>query len=125
MAPTGTETLEVRSFDSPHEVRMFQGNGRTEILEIGGKTIGRSVYEPGWRWSTNVKPLAGTPSCRVRHLAYVVSGRIRVTMDDGAEAEAGPGDVVAVPPGHDAAVVGDETCVVLDFGNLEEFARLD
>jgi hypothetical protein len=70
-----------------------------------------------------VKPLAGTDSCEVSHLGYVVSGRMKVTMDHGSEGEAGPGDVVALPPGHDAEVVGGETCVLLDFGEIDEYAQ--
>ena len=114
---------EVKSFDSPDEVRPFEGNGKADVLTLGGHTIGRGTFEPGWRWSNNVKPIAGTDSCQVSHLGYVMSGRMRVFMDDGSEGEAGPGDVVAIPPGHDAEVVGDEACVVLDFGEFGDYAK--
>jgi hypothetical protein len=115
--------VEVKSFDAPDEVRPFEGNGKADVVNVGGRTIGRGTFEPGWRWSDNVRPIAGTDSCQVSHLGYVVSGRMAVRMDDGAEGEVGPGDVVAIPPGHDAWVVGDEPCVLVDFGEFGEYAR--
>ena len=115
--------VEVKSFESPDEVRPFEGNGKADVVNVGGHTIGRGTFEPGWRWSENVKPIAGTDSCQVSHLGYVVSGRMAVRMDDGSEGEVGPGDVVAIPPGHDAWVVGDEACVLVDFGQFGEYAK--
>ena len=115
--------MEVKSFDSPDEVRPFEGNGQAEVLNIGGKVVGRATFEPGWKWSENVKPIAGTDSCQVSHLGYVISGRMRVFMDDGTEKEIGPGDVMAIPPGHDAETVGDEPCVSLDFGEFGDYAK--
>ena len=115
--------LEVKNFDSPDEVREFEGNGRADVLQVGGQTIGRGTFEPGWRWSANVKPIAGTDSCEVSHLGYVMSGRMKIFMDDGSEDECGPGDVIAIPPGHDAETVGDEACVVLDFGEFGDYAK--
>jgi hypothetical protein len=115
--------LEVKNFDSPDETRPFEGKGHADVVNVAGQVIGRGTFEPGWRWSTNVKPIAGTASCQVAHLGYVMSGRMRVFMDDGSEGEAGPGDVVAIPPGHDAEVVGDEACVVLDFGEFGDYAK--
>jgi hypothetical protein len=90
---------------------------------IGDQTIGRGTFEPGWRWSNNVKPIAGTDSCQVSHLAYVVSGRMGIRMDDGTEVEVAAGDVFACPPGHDAWVVGDQPCVAVDFGEFGEYAK--
>ena len=115
--------MEVKNFDSPDEVRPFEGKGQAEVVVVGGRTIGRATFEPGWRWSNNVKPIAGTDSCEVSHLGYVISGRMRVFMDDGSEKEVGPGDVMAIPPGHDAEAVGDEPCVSLDFGEFGEYAK--
>jgi quercetin dioxygenase-like cupin family protein len=115
--------LEVKNFDSPDETRPFEGKGKADVVQIGGQTVGRAVFEPGWRWSENVKPIAGTESCQVSHLGYVISGRMRVFMDDGTEGEVGPGDVMAIPPGHDAEVVGDEACVSLDFGEFGDYAK--
>jgi hypothetical protein len=73
--------------------------------------VGKGIFEPGWKWSDNVKPIAGTESCKVSHLGYVISGRMKVYADDGSEGEMGPGDVYALHPGHDAEVVGDEPCI--------------
>jgi hypothetical protein len=119
----GTTSLMVKRFDQPDEVRPFAGHGHGNYVEVGGQFVGRGEFEPGWRWSQDVKPIAGTDSCQVSHLGYVESGRMRVTMDDGTEREIGPGDVVAIAPGHDAEVVGDETCVFLDFGEVAEYAK--
>jgi quercetin dioxygenase-like cupin family protein len=115
--------LEVKSFDSPDEVRPFEGHGQTEIVNIAGHMVGKGTFEPGWKWSEHVKPIAGTDSCQTVHLGYVVSGRMRVQMDDGSEAECGPGEVAAIAPGHDAEVVGDEPCVFVDFGEISEYAK--
>ena len=115
--------VEVKNFDSPDEVRPFEGNGQAEVVNLGGRTVGRGTFEPGWKWSDNVKPIAGTDSCQVSHLAYVESGRMIVHMDDGSDMEVSAGQVVAIPPGHDAEVVGDEACVMLDFGEFGDYAK--
>jgi hypothetical protein len=115
--------LEVKNFDSADETRPFEGKGKADVVNLAGRTIGRGVFEPGWRWSSNIKPIAETDSCQVSHLGYCISGRMKVYMDDGREGEIGPGDVVAIPPGHDAEVVGDEDCVFLDFGEIDEYAK--
>jgi uncharacterized cupin superfamily protein len=114
--------LEKKSFSSPDEVRPMADRGQVEILKIGDGIVGRATFEPGWRWSEHVKPVAGTDSCQAAHVGYVLSGRQKVIMDDGSELEFGPGDVVAIPPGHDGEVVGDEPCVVLDFAGMEHYA---
>lgn len=111
-----TTTIEVKNFDAPDEARPFEANGELRLVTVAGKEIGKGVFEPGWRWSADVKPLAGTESCEFPHFLYVVSGRLRVVMDDGSEVELRPGDVAAIPPGHDAEVVGDEPCVTVDLG---------
>jgi hypothetical protein len=115
--------MEIKSFDSPDETRPFEGKGQAEVVNVGGRTIGRGTFEPGWRWSENVKPIAGTGSCEVSHLGYVLSGSMRVFMDDGSEAQCSAGDVVAIPPGHDAEVVGNESCVMVDFGEFGDYAK--
>jgi uncharacterized cupin superfamily protein len=116
-------SVEVKKFDSPDEVRKFEGNGQVEVVNLGGHTIGRGTFEPGWKWSENVKPIAGTDSCEVSHLAYVVSGSMQIHMDDGSDVEVSAGEVIAIPPGHDAEVVGDEPCVMHDFGELSNYAK--
>ena len=113
---------EHRTFSKPDEVRSFP-NGRAEILVIGGGEVGRLVLQPGSRWSNDVKPIAGTDSCQVEHVGYVLSGRMKVVMDDGSESEVGPGDAVYIAPGHDAWTVGDEACVFVDFGDVEHYAE--
>jgi Cupin domain len=115
--------VELKDFDSPDEVRPFEGKGKADVVNVGGRVVGRGTFEPGWRWSDNVKPIAKTDSCEVSHLAYCVSGRMTVQMDDGSEGEIGPGQVVAIPPGHDAEVVGNEPCVLIDFGEFGDYAK--
>jgi quercetin dioxygenase-like cupin family protein len=115
--------LEVRSFDPADEVRPFVDKGQVAIVNLSGGTVGLGTFEPGWRWSEHVKPLAGTDSCQAAHMGYCISGRMVVRMDDGTETEVGPGDVVVIPPGHDAWVVGDEPCVQVDFTGMETYAK--
>jgi hypothetical protein len=125
LAMSFTETqreFQQKSFDQPDEVREFN-NGRAEIVEISGGSVGRLVLQPGWRWSNDVKPIAGTHSCEVQHFQYQVSGRICIRMDDGSEFTSGPGDVLSVPSGHDAWVVGDEPVVVIDFHGASNYAK--
>ena len=114
---------EIKNFDSPDEVRQFEGKGQAKVVNVAGQVVGRGTFEPGWKWSENVKPIAGTDDCKVSHLGYVVSGRMKVFMTDGSESEIGPGDVFAIPPGHDAETVGDEACVSLDFGEFGDYAK--
>jgi hypothetical protein len=116
-------SIELKNFDKPDESRQFEGRGRMDLVQVAGQTIGRGRFEPGWRWSVNVKPIAGTESCQASHLGYCVAGTMRVTMDDGTVQEMGPGDMVAIAPGHDAEVVGDETVVFLDFGEISQYAK--
>ncbi len=120
---TTQTAIEVKSFDSPDETRPFRDKGRADVVQVGGHTVGRATFEPGWRWSEHVKPIAGTDTCQVSHLGYVLSGSMRVFMDDGSEGVASAGDVCAIAPGHDAEVVGDEPCVMLDFGELSQYAK--
>ena len=117
-----THNTEHRSYTEPDEVRDFP-HGKVEILKVGGAEIGRLTLEPGWRWSNDVKPIAGTDLCEAPHMQYHVSGRIHVRMGDGSEFEAGPGDVTSLPQGHDAWVVGDEPVVVVDWYGASNYAR--
>jgi hypothetical protein len=87
-----------------------------DVVTLGDFTVGRGVFEPGWRWSEDVKPIAGTDSCQSRHTGYCLSGRMTVRFDDGSEVDIGPGDVMVIEPGHDAWTVGEEPCVLLDTG---------
>ncbi len=116
--------LEIKPLSSPEEVRPFQdGKGAAHVVTLTPGPVARGVFEPGWRWSEHVKPIAGTDSCHTAHLGYVVSGRMHVVMDDGSEGECGPGDAVYIAPGHDAWTVGDEACVLIDFGQIQDYAR--
>jgi mannose-6-phosphate isomerase-like protein (cupin superfamily) len=115
-------TLQSRNLDNPDEIRKFT-HGEMGVVTVAGTVVGRAVFQPGWRWSEDVKPIAGTESCEAAHTGYVVSGRMHVTMDDGAEGDLGSGDAFVIPPGHDAWVVGDEACVALDWSAAEDYAK--
>ncbi|HKE94095.1 MAG TPA: cupin domain-containing protein [Povalibacter sp.] len=115
-------TSEHKTFQQPDELREFP-HGRAEILRMGGGEVGRLVFQPGWKWSTDVKPLAGTASCEAPHFQYHVSGQLAIRMDDGTEFIAGPGDITALPSGHDAWVVGDEPVVVVDWCGASTYAK--
>jgi mannose-6-phosphate isomerase-like protein (cupin superfamily) len=114
--------IETKSFTRPEEVRSFE-KGRMEVITLAGVTFGRATFEPGWKWSTCVKPVARTESCQTAHLGYQVSGRMHIVMDNGTEKDIGPGDVWSIPPGHDAWVVGNEPVVVLDITGAGEYAK--
>ena len=109
--------LEVilKRFEDPDEVRLFE-KGRFEIVNIGGMTIGRATYEPGWKWSEHVSPIAGTPFCEIEHVGMVVSGTATAAVIDGQVYELSPGTMFYVPPSpHDSWVVGDEPYVSIHF----------
>ncbi len=113
---------EHKSFGQPDETREFPiGQAQAQIVLVGGAEVGRLIFQPGWRWSNDVKPIAGTSSCEAPHFQYHVSGRIR--MDDGTEMVAGPGDVTSLPSGHDAWVVGDDPVVVVDWYGASNYAK--
>jgi hypothetical protein len=114
---------ETKNFSSPDETREFKGKGRAQVIVINGRPVSKATFEPGWKWSVNLKPIAQTDSCQVEHFAYVLSGRMRVLMDDGTQTEIGPEDLIAIPPGHDAEVLGDEPCIMVDFGQISTYAQ--
>jgi hypothetical protein len=116
------QKTEHKTFGMPDEIREFP-HGRAEILDFGGGEVGRLVLEPGWRWSNDVKPIAGTESCEAPHFQYHVSGQLKIRMDDGTEMLAESGDVTSLPSGHDAWVLGDEPVVVVDFSGASSYAK--
>lgn len=115
--------VTIKNVGSPDEVRPFAGHGHADVVHVGGHPVIYGTFEPGWRWSEHLKPIANTASCQATHLLYCLSGRMGIRMDDGTEAELGPGDVAAIEPGHDAWVVGDEPCIAVDFGGYAQYAK--
>ena len=113
--------IVIKRLDRADDERRFE-KGAFRLVRVGGLEIGRAEYEPGWRWSTHVGPLAGTSTCEVEHVGLVLSGRAAVKMDDGEEVVLGPGDVFYVPPGHDSWVVGNEPYVSLHIMGSEDYA---
>jgi hypothetical protein len=114
--------MEVANLNEPDETRKFE-KGKLELVKIGGAAVGRGKFDPGWKWSKHVKPIAKTKSCEAPHFQYHVSGILHVKMDDGTERDVGPGEVSYLPPGHDAWVVGNEPVVVVDFQGMVDYAR--
>lgn len=114
-----------KSLNTPDEVRPFAGDsGHLDLVVLEAGPVGRAVFQPGWRWSEHVKPIAGTDSCQAAHACYFLSGRMHVVMTaTGEEIEYGPGDVAVMAPGHDAWIVGDEPCVVVDWQGFGDYAR--
>ena len=114
--------LESKNVNSPDETRPA-GRAEMRIVNLEAGTVGLGVFQPGWQWSKDVKPIVGTDSCQAPHFGYLVSGRMDGRMDDGTTWSAKAGDVVTLPPGHDAWVVGDEACHMLDWGAAANYAK--
>ncbi len=112
----------LKRFEHPDEVRSFD-KGKFELVSLGGMTIGRASYEPGWQWSVHVGKSAGAKSCMVEHVGLVLSGRANAAMDDGRIIEMKAGDLFYIAPGHDSWVVGDEPYVSLHFLGAGDYAR--
>ena len=123
MAATATHTpLQAIDFAKPNEVREFP-KGKVELITINGVTFGRATFNPGWKWSTHLKPIAGTESCQAPHLGVQLSGTMHIKMDDGTEMDLPPGSVVNIPPGHDGWVVGNDPVVFIDITGMENYAK--
>jgi hypothetical protein len=114
--------MEVADLNKPDETRTFE-KGRLELVKIGGSAIGRGKFDPGWKWSEHVKPIAKTEWCEAPHFQYHVSGILHIVMDDGTERDVGPGGISYLPAGHDAWVVGNEPVVVVDFQGMLDYAK--
>jgi mannose-6-phosphate isomerase-like protein (cupin superfamily) len=117
---TGMASAEVKDFGAPDEVRTFE-KARVELVDIAGGQVGRLTVEPGWKWSTHLKEVAGTELCEAPHFQYVLQGTVHVVMADGTELDIGPGQVAVLPPGHDAWVVGDEPVVTVDWAGASKW----
>jgi class 3 adenylate cyclase len=112
--------LQYKSFSTPDEVRAFP-HGRAEVVSLDESVVGRAVYEPGWRWSTAMPPIAGTASCQLHHLGFSISGVMHVVIEDGQSIEIPPNSVYEIPPGHDAWVVGDDPWVTVEWTSARTF----
>lgn len=111
-----------KSMDTPDETRKFE-KGYVQIVSLADGTVGRYTFEPGWKWSHHVKPIAGTELCQAPHEGYQITGRLHVVLSDGSEFEVGPGDYNNIPPGHDAWVVGDEPVTGIDWAGMATYAK--
>jgi class 3 adenylate cyclase len=111
-----------KNLNAPDQTRAL-GHGSGGYVEVAGLAVGQATLEPGWRWSTDVKPLARSDSCQIHHFQLILQGQMGIRMDAGDEYEFGPGEVIDLPPGHDAWVVGSEPLVLVDMsGNSAEFS---
>lgn len=122
MNPVAVSKLERKSHDAPDETRT-PAKTKVEVVNLEGFTIGRLTFEPGWRWSDCIKPIVGTDSCQLSHVGHLISGTITIKLNDGSEQTFSAGDSYTIPPGHDAWVVGDETCVGIEVMSAAQFAR--
>jgi quercetin dioxygenase-like cupin family protein len=122
MNPVSISTLETKSHDTPDEVRT-PSKTRVEVVRLGGFTLGRFTFEPGWRWSECIKPAVKTDACELSHVGYVVSGQLTVRVADGTTKTMGPGDSYAIPAGHDAWVEGSTPFVAIEVISAGEFAK--
>ncbi len=120
-ATTGVR-IRRKNLDRPDSERQFE-HGTAGFVDLGPLAVGRAVLEPGWRWSVDIKPQVGSASCQIHHFHVVLAGRVGFRMDNGDEHEFGPADVMDIPPGHDAWVIGDEPATIIDIaGNVADFA---
>lgn len=112
------------NFKSPDETRPFKAHGHMDLAKFGeGTTVGRGVFEPGWKWSKDVKPIANTPSCQNAHTGYCISGSMTVKMDGGEQFTVRAGEAFHMPPGHDAWTEGNESCVLIDVTGVQTYAK--
>jgi class 3 adenylate cyclase/uncharacterized cupin superfamily protein len=114
--------LERKSLDHPETVRKFP-HGRIDSVALGESEIGRWEFEPGWRWSIDVRPIVGTDSCQNRHVGVCLEGQLHVQLDDGSSIDVGPNDAYEIPPGHDGWVVGDQRFITYEWTSSRVFAR--
>ncbi len=114
--------IEIKTFDQPDETRTPQKT-TVDVVHVGDAEVGRLTFEPGWRWSECIKPVAGTDSCQTDHLGIVGAGAITVRHDDGTEVTVRAGDVYRIAPGHDAWVEGEETFVGYEFNDAAGYAK--
>jgi quercetin dioxygenase-like cupin family protein len=122
--PSGMQVtkLEARSHEQPDEVRS-PNKTRVEVVRLTDYTMGRFIFQPGWRWSECVKPVVKTESCQAAHVGYCVAGTMTVRMADGSQTQISPGMSYTIPPGHDAWVEGNEAFVGLEMMSAETYAK--
>ena len=104
-----------KNFEQPDDTTRFP-NGYEHVVDVRGTSVALATFQPGWRWSNDVRPLMGTDSCPLLHVGYVLSGRLHVQMNDGSTLDLEAGELCVIPPGHDAWVVGTDPCRLLDWG---------
>jgi hypothetical protein len=117
------EELEIKNFDHPDEVLKLDRCLLELMWVAGGACIGRVTLEPGWRWSESVKPISKTDLCQTSHFQYIISGNLGIRMEDGIQKECRAGDIVILPPGHDAWVVGNKPVVMIDFRSMGHYVK--
>jgi len=121
---TTVARVQTKPLTEPDEVRQMP-RGKLEIFSVGEVVIGRTMWEPGWHWAEDVKPVAGTDLCQYHHVGVSISGTLGIRMEDGSTSEIGPGSTFDIPPGHDGWVVGDEPWISYDFAGMRAFGRVD
>jgi hypothetical protein len=107
-------SFQKKRFEKPDEMTS-PPKTKVEVVRMSGLTLTRQTFMPGWKWSNDIKPIAGTNTCQMHHIGYCLSGHLAGKLDDGSTMEFGPGDIVDIPPGHEGWVVGNEPVVFLEF----------
>ncbi|MGH2757099.1 MAG: cupin domain-containing protein [Actinomycetota bacterium] len=112
----------IQQLDDTTDIRRFPG-GRMDVVRMGGSVVGRGTFEPGFKWSESIGPIVGMTSCALPHAGYVISGSMRIAMDDGTEFTLEAGEAIQIAPGHDAWTIGEEPCVVLEVLSAERYGK--
>jgi hypothetical protein len=115
-------TVSKKNLKSPDETRKFN-RGKLEVVKVGDFTFGRATFQAGWKWSKDVKPIAKTDSCQAHHVGYIVSGSLAGVMNDGTKWRMNAGDIVDIPPGHDAWTIGKKSVIMVDFMSAADHAK--
>jgi hypothetical protein len=123
VCPFISMSVQKKRFESPDETRSFD-KSRVELVKLGDNLVGRATLEPGWSWEKCVKPIVKTDSCQLAHTQYIVSGHLKIIMDDGTVVLFGPGETGYVPPGHNSIVVGNEPVIMVDFTGLKDLPKV-
>lgn len=111
------------NLDSSPDTRTFD-KAKIDNVTLGGVSFARMTMEPGWKWSKSIKPVAKTESCQLHHVGYVISGKLKIRMNNGNELKLQPGDAYEISPGHDAEVIGDKPYVALELRSAADLAKM-
>ena len=110
--------IEVKNFESQADEAKEMPNARVASFNVLGQRVMKLTLAPEWKWSRDIKPIVGTPSCQATHTGIFVEGAIYCGCDDGSEATYSAGDAYAISPHHDAWCVGGTRAVFYEFAGV-------